>query len=68
MWAKGHMEQGSKRLSVQMPEAGPPIPLLELTDGSAGDGAGFLRGEGAMGMCVGSHLRSGLYRGVPISN
>lgn len=68
MWAKGYTEQGSKRLSVQGPGAGPPVPLLELMDGSAEDGVGFLRGEGATGMCVGSDLRPGLFRGVPISD
>ena len=60
VWAEGYMEQGSKRLSVQLPGAGSPIPLTELTDGSAGDGA--------IGMCINSELRPGLYRGVPISD
>lgn len=56
------MEQGSKRLSVQVC---PPVPLPELMDGSAGGRAGFLS---YLGMCVGSDLRPELYRGVPISH
>lgn len=39
--------RAAKGLSAQVPGAGPPIPLLELMDGSVGDGAGFLRGEGS---------------------
>lgn len=68
LWAKGYMEQGSKRLSVQVPGAGSHTLLPGLADGSPGDGDGFLEGEGAMGTCIGSGLRPGLYRGVPISD
>lgn len=35
------MKQGSKSLSVQVPGATLPVPLLELVSGPAGEEAGF---------------------------
>lgn len=40
------MKQGSKRLSVQVPGAGLPVPLLELVAVSAGEEAGFFEKRG----------------------